>query len=591
MKQFFKFVFASMLGFVLAFFVFFLIGLIVIGAIVSGLESKAPEIKKNSVLHVTFTEPVIERTSKNPFKNLQFFPLASKSKMGLNDILANIDKASKDDNIKGIFLDLSDINSGTSALKEIRDALVQFRNSGKFIVAYGDYYSQGAYYLASVADEIYLNPVGMLEFKGLAATLTFFKGTLEKLEIEPQVIKHGKYKSAAESFVEKQMSPENREQISAIVDDIYDSFLSDISISRNIEVAQLRNIADQLLIQVTDDAVKYKFVDGLKYYDEVLALLKEKSGTEENNDLELAEMKLYTDVPGKREEGGIAKDRIAVIYAMGSIVDGEDDDEEIIASKNVAKLIRDAREDENVKAIVLRVNSPGGSAIASDVILREVKLTKQQKPVVVSMSNVAASGGYYISCGADVIVAQPNTITGSIGVIGLMLNGQKLLNNKLGVTLDTYKTGSYADIGSFGRALTDYEEKVILVVIDDIYQKFINHVAEGRNLDIAFVDSIGQGRVWSGADALQLGLVDTLGGIDVAINIAAEKAGLDKYRLKELPEQKDPFEMIIKELSGAKTATVIEAELGDNYKYYKGLKDILQYSGVQARLPFEMEIK
>jgi protease IV len=590
MKQFFKFVFASMLGFILAFFVFFIIGFIIIAAVVSGLESKAPEIKSNSVLHVTFTEPVIERSSKNPFKNFQMFPFASRSKLGLNDILSNIDKAAKDDNIKGIFLDLSDINSGSSALKEMRDALQVFKNSGKFIVAYGDYYSQGAYYLASVADEVYLNPVGMVEFKGLTATLIFFKGTLDKLEIEPQVIKHGKYKSAAESFIEKEMSPENREQIAAIVDDIYDTFLADISTSRNIEIVQLRKVADQLLLQVTEDAMRYNFVDGLKFYDEILSILKEKSGTDEDKELQLAEMKKYTDVPRKKGEG-VSRDRIAVIYAQGNIVDGEDDQEEIIASKNVAKLIRDVRNDDHVKAVVIRVNSPGGSAIASDVILREVKLTKLKKPVVVSMSDVAASGGYYISCAADVIVAQPNTITGSIGVIGLLLNGKKMLNNKLGVTLDTYKTGAYSDIGSFGRQITEYERKVILVMIDDIYQKFINHVAEGRNLDIAFVDSIGQGRVWSGADALRLGLVDTLGGIDVAINIAAQRAGIEKYRLKELPEQKDPFEMILKELTGAQTAKVIEAELGDNYKYYKSLKDIISNSGIQARLPFELEIK
>ncbi|MBA3285149.1 MAG: signal peptide peptidase SppA, partial [Nitrosopumilus sp.] len=546
MKQFFKFVFASMLGFILATLFVFIISFVFFAAVISGLESKTPEIKANSVLHMTFTEPVIERSSNNPFKNLEFFPFASKSKLGLNDILNNLDKAAKDDNIKGIFLDLSDVNSGTSALKEIRDAMLVFKNSGKFIIAYGDFYSQGAYYLASVADEIYLNPIGLLEFKGLAATVTFFKGTLDKLEIEPQVIKHGKYKSAAESFVEKEMSPESKEQIAAIVDDIYDTFLNDISKSRNIEVGELRNIADQLLLQVTDDAVKYRFVDGLKYYDEILAILKERSGIDADKELQLAEMIKYTDVP-KKHEDGISRDRIAVIYAIGNIVDGEDDDDEIIASKNVAKTIREAREDENVKAIVLRVNSPGGSAIASDVILREIKLAKQSKPVVVSMSNVAASGGYYISCAADVIVAQPNTITGSIGVIGLLMNGKKLLNNKLGVTLDTYKTGSYADIGSFGRPVTEYERKVILVMIDDIYQKFINHVAEGRNLDVAFVDSIAQGRVWSGIDAMQLGLVDTLGGVDVAINIAAQKAGLEKYRIKELPEQKDPFEVILKE--------------------------------------------
>ncbi|MGI8893945.1 MAG: signal peptide peptidase SppA [Bacteroidia bacterium] len=590
MKQFFKFVFASMLGFILATLFVFIISFVFFAAVISGLESKTPEIKANSVLHMTFTEPVIERSSNNPFKNLQFFPFASKSKLGLNDILNNLDKAAKDDNIKGIFLDLSDVNSGTSALKEIRDAMLVFKNSGKFIIAYGDFYSQGAYYLASVADEIYLNPIGLLEFKGLAATVTFFKGTLDKLEIEPQVIKHGKYKSAAESFVEKEMSPESKEQIAAIVDDIYDTFLNDISKSRNIEVGELRNIADQLLLQVTDDAVKYRFVDGLKYYDETLAILKERSGIDADKELQLAEMIKYTDVPKKREEG-ISRDRIAVIYAIGNIVDGEDDDDEIIASKNVAKTIREAREDENVKAIVLRVNSPGGSAIASDVILREIKLAKQSKPVVVSMSNVAASGGYYISCAADVIVAQPNTITGSIGVIGLLMNGKKLLNNKLGVTLDTYKTGSYADIGSFGRPVTEYERKVILVMIDDIYQKFINHVAEGRNLDVAFVDSIAQGRVWSGIDAMQLGLVDTLGGVDVAINIAAQKAGLEKYRIKELPEQKDPFEVILKELTGAQTAKVIEAELGDNFKYYKSLKQIISNNGIRAMLPFELEIK
>jgi protease-4 len=588
MKQFFKTVFASFIGTLLASFIFIFIIIGIIGAIaaLSGTD-KEVEIKENSILVMKFDGPIKDRGSKNPFENLSSL-ISKEESIGLDDILNNIEKAKEDNNIKGIYIETSSLPAGLAMVEEIRTKLLEFKNTGKFILAYSEYYSQKAYYLASVADKIYLNPQGAIEFKGLSAELMFFKNALAKLEVEPQIIRHGKFKSAIEPFILDKMSDENREQTMTYMSAIWNHMMEGISKSRNISIEELNKIANEILLQKAEDAIKYKFVDQLAYKDEVLEILKEKTeakAIDKINSVSIADY-TYAKVDKKKE---FTKDKIAVIYAVGEIDSGEGDDEEI-GSERISKAIREARLDDKVKAIVLRVNSPGGSALASEVIWREVTLAKQAKPVIVSMGNVAASGGYYISCAADTIVAEPNTITGSIGVFGVLFNAQGFMNNKLGVTIDTVKTNMYADIGSIYRPLTASERDIIQKSVEHVYDVFITRVAEGRKLTKEQVDEIGQGRVWSGIDAKKIGLVDVLGGLETAIEIAAQKAGLENYKIVSLPKQKNPIdELISKGTSGVEEA-MIKYFLGENAKYFMTLNRLKKYSGIQARMPYEIEI-
>ena len=588
MKEFFKMVFASMLGMILSFFVIFILMIVIVAAIIASLEDNKVKVSANSVIHMSLDHEIRERSSKNPFEKLDFGGFESNKSIGLNDIIASIKRAKNDDKIKGIYLDLSSIQAGFATVEEIRNALSDFKRSGKFILAYSEVYTQKAYYLASVADKVYLNPEGLLEFKGLSSELAFFKGTLDKLEIEAQVIKVGTYKSAVEPFILDKMSDANRQQVTSFLGSMYDHFLTAISTSRKIQKDSLFAMANQLKVQQAGDAVKFKLADGLRYKDQVLDELKNRSGIDKEKDLKTVSLFDYS--KNNTVEDGDTKNRIAIVYASGEIRGGEGDDE-TIGSERISRAIRKARTDKKVKAVVLRVNSPGGSALASDVIWREVILTKKVKPVIVSMGDVAASGGYYIACAADSIFAQPNTITGSIGVFGIIPNMQKFFNNKLGITFDRVKTAEFADLGSISRPLTDGERLIIQKEVNRIYNSFTKRVADGRKKDQAYIDKIGQGRVWSGTEALQNGLVDRLGNINDAIRSAAKMAKVTDYKTVAYPIQKDPFESLFDSSEDKLKDYFAKKEMGEQYLYYQKLKSALQYTGIQARLPYTISVK
>lgn len=589
MKEFFKFVFASMVGFVLSFVVLILLFVVMVTAIVSsaGKESKA-DVSANSVLHFLVEHPIIERTNKNPFDQVDLLSLDTRKQLGLNDILASIRKAKSDDHIKGIYLDLSTLQGGLATIEEIRNALLDFKKSGKFILAYSEVYSQSGYYLASVADKVYLNPEGLIDFRGFSSEIAFFKGTLDKLDIEAQVIKVGTFKSAVEPFILDKMSDPNRKQVTAFLGSMYDHFLQGISSARRIPKDSLQNLADNALVRNAGDAVKYKLADGLRYKDQVLAELKTRSGLGQDKKVRSVNLADYT--PTAEEKNLSARDRVAVIYANGEIISGEGNDE-TIGSDRISRAIRTAREDKKVKAVVLRVNSPGGSALASDVIWREVVLTKKVKPIMVSMGDLAASGGYYIACAADSIFAQPNTITGSIGVFGIIPNMKNFFNNKLGITFDGVKTGRFADLGTVNRPLTEEERLIIQSEVNQIYSSFTRKVAEGRRRSQSYIDSIGQGRVWSGVEAKNNGLVDRLGNLDDAVRAAAAKAGLEEYRIVEYPSLKDPFQSLFDQSTDKIRAYLTQRELGESYTYYQQVKSALRSTGIQARLPYSISIR
>lgn len=590
MKQFFKFAFASMLGFFLSILVivFLLVGLVA-GIAGSFGEKKEIKVKEGSVLRVSLNYPIGERTPKNPFESFSFGDDKDDEDktLGLSDIVDNIRKAKADEHIKGIFLDISMMPNGMATLEEIRNALIDFKQSKKFIYAYAEIYTEGGYYLASVADKIYINPAGDMLFNGMSANMTYMKSMLDKIGVEAQVIKHGKFKSAAESLVQDKMSDENRKQVEEFVGAMYNHYMEQIAKARHKETAEVMSIADELKIQTVEEAKALGMIDEIKYRDEVMEALKSKLKLKKDDKINFVTLGGYNSVPSKVN---VSKNKIAVIYAIGDINGGEGDDESI-GSDRLARAIKKAREDKNIKAIVLRVNSPGGSALASDVIWREMMLTKGVKPLIVSMGNVAASGGYYISLAADTIVAQPNTITGSIGVIGVLLNAQKLLNDKLGVHMDGVKFGKYADLGRADRPLTADERAIIQKAIDRIYIDFISKVATARHKTNAEIDSIAQGRVWAGTDALKIGLVDVLGGMDKAIEIAAKKAGLKEYKVTSLPDLKDPLEELMKSFGTSMKEEMLKAELKENYPAYRNMIKLMNMQGLQTRMPFEIVIE
>ena len=588
MKEFFKFVFASMIGVLLSVFVMFVLGILLIIGIVSTASNESKvTIDDNTVLHLSLNYPISERTSKNPFQNLNFGGFETENNLGLKDILAHIKEAKTDSRIKGIYVDVSAIQGGFASIEEIRNALIDFKKSGKFILAYSEVYTKGAYYLASVADKIYVNPEGMVDFKGFSTEIMFFKGALEKLDIEAQVIKVGTYKSAVEPYILDKMSKPNREQITSFLGSLYTHFLSNIAISRKIPFDSLSAIANTAAVQTATDAVKFRLVDGVKYKDEVLTELKSLCGIAQKKELRSVSISDYT--PQTKELSKASADRIAVVYAVGEIVSGEGDDE-TMGSENISRAIRTARLDDKVKALVLRINSPGGSSLASDVIWREVELTKKVKPVIVSMGDVAASGGYYIACAADSIFAQPNTITGSIGVFAIIPNMKKFFNNKLGITFDEVKTGKFSEI-SITRPLSDDERLLLQAEVNNIYKTFTQKVANGRHKTPEFIDNIGQGRVWTGAEAIKIGLVDRLGNINDAVKSAAKKAGLKEYKLVDYPAQKDPLKELFDDSADKVRTYFTKQELGENYNYYQKMQSVLKTTGIQSRMPYEVVIK
>ncbi|MEE2700281.1 MAG: signal peptide peptidase SppA [Bacteroidota bacterium] len=585
MKSFFKNVLSTIVGIVLSAVVVVLLFVGILSVAVSSLDKESEtKVAENSILKINLSNPIVERASDNP---LDYLSLGNKEiavPIEIKTILDNIDKAKTDDRIKGIYLNVPFINAGLSHTEEIRNKLLDFKSSGKFIVSYAEYYSQQSYYLSSVANELYLNPEGIFELKGFSAQIMFYKGLFDKLDIETQIIRHGKFKSAVEPFVLEKMSKANRDQISLLLSTISDNILDSIASQRGITLVQVEEFANKLTLNNAHKCLEHNFVDALIYQDQLDEKLKDKL----IEDVKLAFISLtkYTNAKVKTE-GKISRDKIAIIYATGEINSGKGD-LETIGSVTTAKAIKEAREDERVKAIVLRVNSPGGSALASDVIWRETILAKTTKPFVVSMGDLAASGGYYISCAADSIVANPTTITGSIGVFGIIPNLQHFYKNKLGITIDTVNTHKYADIGT-NRALSEFERVKIRESIEGIYTTFIKHVAEGRGMSTAAVDDVGQGRVWTAYDAKRLGLVDVLGGLETAIDIAAHLAKIDEYRIVSLPKKENPIEVLIKEMSGEESKHIAQY-FGIDSKFLKSVKRLLKAEKIQARIPFELEI-
>ncbi|MDF2431401.1 MAG: protease [Mucilaginibacter sp.] len=588
MKQFFKFVLASMVGVLLITIIF----IFVIIGIIASSGDKTPVVDSNSVLQINFNYPISERTPNNPLSGLSFLGIDGEKAVGLNDILANIKRAKTDDNIKGIFLNESNVTPGQATSEEIRNALLDFKKSKKFIVAYSEIYTQGFYYLASVADKVYINPKGIFLFHGFNQQVTFLKGALDKLGIDVQIIKVGTYKSAVEPFFLTKMSDANRLQVTSYLGSLYDHFLTGISESRKINKDTLFGYANELKVKYPEDALKYKLVDGLKYKDEILDELKSRTGLNAKQDLKTVELGEY--VKSEDQKSGNdkkeSKNRIAVVYASGEISGGDGNDNSI-GSEGVSKALRQVRLDNKVKAVVLRVNSPGGSSMASDVIWREVMLTKKVKPIIVSMGDYAASGGYYISCAADSIIAEPNTITGSIGIFAILPNMQKFFNDKLGITFDGVKTGKYADLGDISRPLSPEERNILQSQVDHGYDEFTKAVAIGRHKPQAFINSIGQGRVWTGTQALKLGLVDRLGNINDAVTSAAKMAKLKNYKLVSYPEQKSFLNKFGLNMSAEIKAHFVKSELGDNFKYYEQVKGVTQMMRTpQARLPYDISI-
>ncbi len=588
MKQFFKFFLAVVLGgLVTVFLLFFLMFGMVAGIASFTSSDKDVKIKENTVLVIDIDGPVVERVKNDPFQEAIAAMQQIPSAYGLNDILKDIRKAKDDDNIVGIYLENGMINAGYATIEEIRNAIIDFKKSGKFVISFAPVYTQRSYYLASVADKIYLNPGGMLEFKGLYSQRIFYKGTLEKLGIDMQVVKHGKFKSAVEPFTRDNMSDPARLQTEKYVGSIWEHLVSKISETRNIDKTKLNKIADDMpMFRDQELLVKEGLIDGLKYKDEVIAELKEKTGTDEKDDVNSISLKKYTKVYVPKKHKGFIKDKIAIIYAEGDI-DGITN--EGIDSEKLSKAIRKARRDSSIKAIVFRVNSPGGSALGSEIIWREVKLAKETKPVVVSMGDLAASGGYYISCAADKIIAQPVTLTGSIGIFGLIPNTQGLMK-KIGITFDGVKTNKLSDMPSTVRPFTKEEKALMQNYIEMGYKLFITRCADGRHTTTEKIDEVGQGRVWSGENAININLVDTLGGINDAIEAAKQMANLEKYRIVELPKLPDPFEELIKELTGNMKMFIGKSIMGDEYKYLETIENLKNGSQIQARIPYDIEL-
>ena len=583
MWNFIKNVFTIATGF-FVFSILSLIGLVIIILLFS--SGNEERIKDGAVLKIKLDKEIVERESENFFSGGGFIPKGSS--IGLIDLLEAIALAKNNDKIKGVYLELTTVQAGFASLEEIRNALIDFKQSGKFIVAYGESYSEGAYYLASVADKIYLPSSGSLEFNGLESEVMFFKGALEKLNVKVEVFKVGSFKSAVEPFILDKMSDSSRVQVKTFLNSIYDTYLTNVAASRKIDKELLQKISDSMLVHNAKDALKFQLITDLAYYNEVEAFILSK--TKEDKIKFVGYSTILEDKLGIENN---AENKVAVIIANGEIRSGKGNDE-VIGSESLAAQIRKAREDNNVKAIVLRINSPGGSALASDVIWNEVVLTKKVKPIIASMSDVAASGGYYIAMACDTIVAQPTTITGSIGVFGLVLNIETFLKEKLGVTTDREKTGKFSDVGTATRTLTAYERTIIQQEVNDIYEDFTSKAANGRNMQQDELKRYAEGRVWSGVDALKIKLVDKLGGLNDAVVIAANKAGLKKYDTAYWPEQKNLFwkELISGMGEGDTDAeSLIKAEFGFMYPYVKSVKELEQMNGIQTRMPFKLIIK
>lgn len=587
MLNFLRYVLATILGL----FIFFFLGALIMVGIVAASASKGDvTVAENSVLELKLDKAIVEREQENPFGDLSLGFFSMSSGDGLDQIKASIRRAKTDDNVKGIFLNMRFVDAGMGKLEEIRDELIDFKESGKFIVSYGDMTNEKAYYLSSVADKIYLNPMGTLEFNGISSEVFFFKGTLEKLDIKPEIFKVGDFKSAVEPFFLDKMSEANREQMTSFLNSINDYQLRKIAEARGKTYEELKKVSDEVLVREAEDAKTHGLATDIGYYDEAIDYMKEQIGIESDKKLQLVSLAKYKKVKDA-EKSGSAKNRIAVIYAEGDIVDGEGGDDEI-GSTRYAEAIRNARMDKNVKAVVLRINSPGGSALASDVMWREIQETRKVKPVIASMSDVAASGGYYMAMGCDTIVAHPNTITGSIGVFGIVPNFEGFFKNKMGITVDRVSTGNHSDMPTVTRAMTPFEKEIVQREINKIYEVFTQKAADGRGMSQDELKKFASGRVWSGIEAKERNLVDVHGGLEKAIEIAAARVGIeDDYRIKELPRRKTFLEEMLGESGSQVKERAVKAELGQLYPMYQMYKKVENMKGIQTRMPYELIIQ
>ncbi len=577
-----------MFGFLLAGVVGFFLLIGAVGALTSGVSEEAETIQvpENSILHLKINYTIPERGNKGSIDFSMFGMPGFGKEMGLQDIVKTINDAAVDEHIKGIYLDL-DLNSQSFAtVEEIRKALFAFKKQQKFVVAYAEMMDEYGYYLASTADKIYMNPNGTLVLNGLASEVVYLKDALDKIGLEPQLIRHGKFKSAGEPFIANKMSNENRAQIESYLGSLYHHFVEQIAKDRKKDKAFVHAVINELKIQQTKQAVDLGMIDGILYEDQVKAELQQLCQLPKDQDPHFISSNKYKNTNVKQ---AATTDQIAVLYCNGEIVSGKSNDGNI-GSVSICEQLKRIRKDNNIKALVLRINSPGGSALASDVMWREIELVKKSKPVVVSMGSVAASGGYYLAAPANWIIAQPNTITGSIGVFGLLLNAQNLLENKLGIHVETVKFGEYADLGMPNRPLNPSEKQIVQNGVDLIYTDFIQKVAQGRKLSQDKVDSIAQGRVWSGKDALKIGLVDELGGLDRAIEVAAQKANLSEYRTIQLPGLKEPIEQLFESFSSEAEAYFLKQQLGAQYEWFNAIKKQCKYQGIQTRMDYTLSI-
>jgi protease-4 len=551
------------------------------------LDDQLAEVKDQSILRITFNIPVTEREMENPLDGLNL-NLGPESSIGLVELREALSHAASNENIKGIYLDMEGLQAGMASISEIRNMLQEFKLSDKFIVAYGKYYSEPAYYLASVADEIYMHPQGDVEFNGLSANLMFFKGTFEKLDIEPQIFRVGEYKSAIEPLIREDMSEASRFQLSSMLHSINDEMLQSIGSMRNIPVDSLKRINEEYLVRSSEDAVTYGLITGLAYTDEVNSILREKLALPEAEDIEFVSYQKYQQ--SFIHNSGSSKNKIAMIIASGEIVTGKGD-YATIGSDKFIKEIREAREKEDVKAIVIRINSPGGSFVASDALWREIELAADAKPVVASMGDAAASGGYYMAMACDTIVANPSTITGSIGIFSVIFNIKGFLNNKLGITTDVVTTGEFSDMYSAERPLTEREKEIIQKETNLSYGTFISKAAAGRNMTEEAILEIASGRVWTGTKAIEIGLVDVLGDSQTAIDLAAQMAGIeDDYVIRYSPPQKDFFSTLFGDGAEESRTRIMKEETGILYHYIEQVKKLERMQGIQARSLYELEI-
>lgn len=610
---------AALLAFIVANILFWIVLVMILSGIASFMSEPAPEVKSNSVLFIDLKDGIKDSPNSSVIGSVGFSGLTFDNSNTVFEAVTAIERATYDDNIKGIYISLNSPSISLANMEELRNALVDFKESGKFIVSYNDSYSQLGYYFSSVADRVFLNPQGNIYWTGLSSHSMFFKGLIDKLGVNVEILRHGTFKAAVEPFMLDRMSQENRLQTSTMLNTMWGSLLHDISLSRGIDSAVLSNYATELSIRSAEYAVEYGMADAMLYEDQVKNILRHavRDGVPvdeayyivanklDNNaadddktaggdkkvtkkDVNMVSFPDYI-AAGKNMVNRTSKNKIAVVYADGDIVDGNSDRNSVGGASLSAKLAR-VRKDDNVKAVVLRVNSPGGSALASEVIWREMELIREGKPLIVSMGGLAASGGYYISCPADVILANRTTITGSIGVFGLLADISRPLRDKLGITVDVVNTNPSSDLGSSFRGVTRYERDILMQGVEQVYTTFVNHVADGRNMTFDAVDEIGGGRVWSGVSAMDIGLIDGYGGLKDAVLLAVDRAGIvDDFRVWHVTDEPESLTAILRQLSNIKEMKMKD-ELGEAFMYYKTLKNMVSDQGVQARMPYTLDI-